>query len=52
MLPISTGGSSYPAGITNELALQRFVVDVAAALQPGDLVTLRAAGAGKTTFAR
>src|SRR5258706_10243994 len=49
----STSGASFSVVLPDEHATRRLVVDVACALDPGDVVTLSGdLGAGKTTFAR
>ncbi len=53
MLPTTSGGSSFSVALPNEEATRRLMLDIATALQPGDLITLSGdLGAGKTTFAR
>jgi N-acetylmuramate 1-kinase len=52
-LPTTSDTSSFTVVLADEHATRRLAVDIANALQPGDLVTLSGdLGAGKTTLAR
>ncbi|MSO68150.1 MAG: tRNA (adenosine(37)-N6)-threonylcarbamoyltransferase complex ATPase subunit type 1 TsaE [Pseudolabrys sp.] len=53
MFPTSSGGFSFTLALADEQATRRLMVDIAAGIEPGDLITLSGdLGAGKTTFAR
>ncbi len=53
MFPLTPDGSSFAVELADEQATHRLVLEIAALIEPGDLITLSGdLGAGKTTFAR
>ena len=53
MSSTSSGGYSFTALLADETATRRLMLDIAALIEPGDLITLSGdLGAGKSTFAR
>ena len=53
MLATSSGSYSFEAVLADEQATEALMRDIAALIEPGDLITLSGdLGAGKTTFAR
>ena len=53
MSPLSSGGYSFTALLPDEAATRRLMLDIAALVEAGDLITLSGdLGAGKSTFAR
>jgi len=53
MSTTTSGGYSFTALLPDEAATRRLMLDIAALIEPGDLITLSGdLGAGKSTFAR
>jgi len=53
MFPTAPGNYNFTAALADEAGTYQLMTDIAAAIEPGDMITLSGdLGAGKTTFAR